>query len=98
MMIQDKTNKSMREMHINVGQNNLSQGGAGHGVGNGISQGVGHGLMQSNAGRYRQNTPVAAQHNMGYMQEMIMAMPGNQDQSQIEPQAMICYNCGQFGH
>jgi hypothetical protein len=50
MMIQDKINKAMRDMHINVGQNNLSQGGAGHGVGNAISQGFGQGLMQSNAG------------------------------------------------
>jgi Zinc knuckle len=35
---------------------------------------------------------------MGHTQEMIMAMTGNRDQSQIGPQVMICYNCGQFGH
>jgi hypothetical protein len=95
MMIQDKINNAIREMHINVGQNNLSQGSAGHGVDNGISPGVGHGLMQSNAGRHRPNTPVMGQHNMGYTQEMILSMTGNR---QIEPQAVICYNCGQFGH
>jgi hypothetical protein len=97
-IIQDKINKAMREMNINGGQNNPSQGGAGHGMGDGVSQGVGQGLMQNNAGRFRQDASATGQHNMGYAQEIMMAMAGNRDQSQIETQMVICYNCGQYGH
>jgi hypothetical protein len=41
-------------MNINVGQKNLSQGGKGHGTGNGVSQGVGHGLMQEDTDKTHQ--------------------------------------------
>jgi hypothetical protein len=82
----------MREMSINGGQNNQSQGGAVHGMSNSVGQGVGQ------AGRFRQDMSTTGQHNMGYTQEMMMAMAGNRDQSQIDTQAMICYNCGQYGH
>jgi hypothetical protein len=89
-IIQEKINKAMREINI--------KGGAGHRMGNGVSQGVGQGLMQNNTGRFRQDASATGQRNMGYTQEMMMAMAGNRDQSPIETQAMICYNCGQYGH
>jgi hypothetical protein len=37
------------------------------------------------------------QNNMGFTQEMMMAMTRNWDQSQIEALGMICYNCSNLG-
>jgi hypothetical protein len=46
MIIQDKINNAMREMHINAGQTNQTS--------QGVGSVVGHGLMQCNMGRYRE--------------------------------------------